>query len=139
MKLPEKVTIAKVLHLSRWEAGQIIVRQGEHLSGDTQRIFIIEDGLCTAELLDGKDIIPIEQLRPGQNFGMLGMMYGAPRGATVRAKSRCSTISMSRDELVAAVSPETMAQIRRAAQQDLLKRVPILQGVPAESWPKLFA
>lgn len=140
MKLAEKVTIAKVLHLSRYEAGQIIVRQGEHLSGDTQRIFIIEDGLCTAELQldEGKDTVTLEQLRPGQSFGMLGMMYGAPRGATVRAKSRCSTISMSRDELVAAVSRETMAQIRRAAQHDLLRRVPLLQAANAEGWQHLF-
>lgn len=138
-KLPEKVTIAECLQERHWQAGESIVRQGDHSHGDTQRIYIIEEGLCVSERKDPQEEhLVCENLRPGQSFGMLGMLYGAPRGATVKAMSKaCVTISISLDELRRAVTQETMSQIRLSARQELLRRVPLLRGVSGEDWNHL--
>merc|ERR1719161_2868874 len=92
-------------------------------------MYIIEDGNC-AVLKDGKGMAgggDMQTYHPGESFGMLGLLYGSPRSATITATSTCKTLSISYDELLQTCGKGLLNEMRTAVRGHLIKRIPIFR------------
>src|SRR5262249_1903800 len=74
----------------------VVFRQGE--PGGS--LYIIEDGEVEIAHGDGKDRIVLANLFPGQFFGELSLLDGAPRSATATAKCDTRLLALSREDFV---------------------------------------
>ena len=81
--------------VDHWPEGTTIVGQGEE--GD--RFFVVLDGRAEVSM-DGK---AVSELHPGDQFGEIALLHGVPRTASVRALGPVVTLSLHRDDFVAAV------------------------------------
>jgi len=142
LNLKQKVAVAEHLQSKSWKAGQIICRQNEHVAGETQCMYIIEDGDCGVlkESKGKADQGDMHIMRPGQNFGMLGLLYGAPRAATVTAVKNCKTLSITYDELLRAIATcektcgkGLLKEMRTAVRTHLVRRIPTFKSVTDET------
>ncbi len=90
----EKVAVTQQLDRKKFQPGQIIVREGE----TADAFYLMADG--EAEVLrsgsNGDEVIGT--MGPGQFFGELGLLMGAPRTATVRAKTEVEVFILDPDE-----------------------------------------
>lgn len=125
-------TLVGELEEVRFPSGETIVRQGE--VGD--RFFIVRRGVLEAVQNNGSADRVVGQIGEGEFFGELALLTGAPRAATVRARTDCELFAMSRrgfDRALAA-SPEFRARLEERAS---LYRAAAASGAdaPAESWP----
>jgi CRP-like cAMP-binding protein len=78
-----------------WEAGSVIIRQGE----DGADFFVVAEGQVQVELEhDDPELEPdvIARLGVGQYFGELALLTDQPRNASVVASTRCKVLSLSR-------------------------------------------
>lgn len=137
LNLKQKVAVAEHLKSRVWHPGEVITRQNEHLSGETQCMYIIEDGDCgVVKQAKGKEGFSetgdVHVMHPGQSFGMLGLLYGAPRAATITAMKGCKTLSISYDQLMSICGDEQMSAMRTAVRGHLLRRIPIFRRVGEE-------
>jgi CRP/FNR family cyclic AMP-dependent transcriptional regulator len=92
--------IARALLTGRFRRGQIIFQQGD----DGDAMFLVESGLVkiSAESADGQEAI-LTEIRPGETFGELALLDGAPRSATATALADTVTLRLPRqafDELL---------------------------------------
>jgi ATP-binding cassette, subfamily B, bacterial HlyB/CyaB len=90
--------------------GEVVVREGE--VGD--RFFIVRSGSLEAIKEDGRIV---GQMGPGEFFGELSLLTGAPRAASVVARSDCQLYAMSKagfDRALAA-SPEFRRRLEERA------------------------
>lgn len=92
--------IARSLLAGRHPKGQVIFQQGD----DGDAMYLVESGLVkiSAESLDGQEAI-LTEVRPGETFGELALLDGAPRSATAMALADTVTLKLPRhafDELL---------------------------------------
>jgi len=80
-------TLAGHLDECRFEAGQVIFREGD--PGKT--LYVIEDGAVEISSGDGRNAVELATLYSGEYFGELSLFDGLPRSANATA-SRNSTI-----------------------------------------------
>ena len=98
---PERCAlIARALLAGRYRKGQVIFQQGD----DGDAMYLVEAGLVriSAESLDGQEAI-LTEVRPGETFGELALLDGAPRSATAMAVADTVTLRLPRpafDELL---------------------------------------
>lgn len=98
---PERVElIARALLTGRFRKGQLIFQQGD----DGDAMYLVESGLVkiSAESADGQEAI-LTEIRPGETFGELALLDGAPRSATATALADTVTLRLPRqafDELL---------------------------------------
>jgi CRP-like cAMP-binding protein len=86
----------EVFYCSVFEAGEVIVAQGE--KGSTA--YLIEDGEVEV-LIKGKDqLIPISTIGRGQLIGEIAMVTNEPRTASVISKTVTSCIAFDRSEFM---------------------------------------
>ncbi len=86
-------------------SGTMVVRQGE--SGDS--LFLIREG--TLEVQVGPAGHVVAQLTPGSFFGEMSLLTGAPRSASVRARTSGVLIEVSKERLQPIISRrETLAE-----------------------------
>jgi CRP/FNR family transcriptional regulator, cyclic AMP receptor protein len=82
--MPEErcAMIARVLLTGRYRKGQVIFQQGD----DGDAMYLVETGLVriSTESVDGQEAI-LTEVRPGETFGELALLDGAPRSATAVA------------------------------------------------------
>ena len=88
--------LARQLAHAEFEAGQMIVRQGDH--GD--RFYVIADGEADVTT-DGR---LIRTLTPGEGFGEIALLRDTPRTATVSARTPLQVFTLDRRHFLAAVS-----------------------------------
>jgi CRP-like cAMP-binding protein len=81
--------------VDRWSAGSTIIEQGEE--GD--RFFVMLDGSATVSV--GERVVG--ELLAGDQFGEIALLHEVPRTAGVTASSAVTTLSLSRNDFVAAV------------------------------------
>jgi len=105
-----------------FKAGHFIIREGE--IGD--ELFVIEKGVCDAvKLIDGTETV-LSQLRKGAFFGELAVMYDMPRTASVRAATDVTAVSLSREDILTALSPEKVEKMRNMARTQVFSQIPLL-------------
>ncbi|HEY7348687.1 MAG TPA: cyclic nucleotide-binding domain-containing protein [Ktedonobacterales bacterium] len=74
-------------------AGEIIIRQGE----PADKFYIISRGEAEVLQETGGRAVVINTLASGQFFGEVGLLTGAPRNASVRARTFCDLLALDRD------------------------------------------
>jgi len=94
-------------------AGTRVVREGE--VGD--RFFIVRSGALEVLKREGDDDRVVGYLGPGECFGELALLTGAPRAASVVARSDSEIFALRRDafDKALAVSPELRGRLERIA------------------------
>jgi small-conductance mechanosensitive channel len=97
------------------ETGLPVVRQGE--KGDS--LFIVHEGLLKVTIANDHGVTEVGRVRPGQFFGEMSLMTGAPRSATVTPMVDSKAYEISRELLapilcdrpeVAALMSEVLAE-----------------------------
>jgi len=135
----QKTGIAQALKRQRWIKGALI----EGHNHITSRIFFIESGHILMEVGDGQELPSFMRetmgisergatLGPGQFFGMRGLLYGAPVGFNITAKSdEVWTMSITYEEMLATGRPEDRdamgATMHESMRSYLLKQIPQLR------------
>ncbi|MFO0549991.1 MAG: cyclic nucleotide-binding domain-containing protein [Polyangiaceae bacterium] len=99
--------VAEIARAVDVEAGAEIVKQGD----PSIELFVVLEGKLAVE----RDGAKVSELGPGQAFGELGVLDGAPRAATVRAIAACRLLGVPRSELEGLLdeSPELAKAIIR--------------------------
>jgi cAMP-dependent protein kinase regulator len=99
----ERLTIADALEPIEFEAGSVIVRQGE--PGDT--FYIIVEGEAKVEQIQGTDVEPkqVASLKPSDYFGEIALLTNRPRAATVIAETDIKCIKLDRDRFNRVLGP----------------------------------
>src|SRR4051794_24432044 len=82
--------LAKVAVPRRYEAGQVVFREGD--SGDT--CFVIRSGAVKITREHGGRTIALAELRAGDMFGELAMFGGETRSATAQALEDSSAVAL---------------------------------------------
>ncbi len=101
-------------HLT-FEPGQVIVRQGEK----SERFFIIVDGEVEVRREGhGQDTV-VTRHGPGQFFGEVGALTGAPQSATFMAVSRAVVLSVDRTAFQDFVSQSAAADLGQRVRTTL--------------------
>eukprot|EP00928_Gymnodinium_smaydae_P087383 TRINITY_DN71654_c0_g1_i1.p1 TRINITY_DN71654_c0_g1~~TRINITY_DN71654_c0_g1_i1.p1 ORF type:complete len:722 (+),score=159.00 TRINITY_DN71654_c0_g1_i1:111-2168(+) len=90
-----------------WPARTVLARQGHTVSGDTRRMYIIEQGACEQEIRAARaEESIIRTLKPGDFFNMVPMYYGTLLVGTVTTLVPTITLSISYDDLGAVCDEE---------------------------------
>jgi cytochrome P450/CRP-like cAMP-binding protein len=93
-----------------YPAGATILREGD----PPERFYVILKGSVTVEKRrEQGGVVAVAELGPGESFGEIGLLYGVPRTATVRAAE-------SSPVTVAEIDRETFAHL--VAESDLVSR-----------------
>ena len=92
----ELVEVIAGLELLSFEAGDIIITEGEH--GDS--LFVLTSGIAKAFVRDpkGKNVC-VRAMRDGDFFGEISLLTGKPRTATITAATRCELLELDRAAL----------------------------------------
>ena len=126
----------KVIALFREETygfGDVIVRE----SDPADAFFILTAGRARVfKKGDSPEEIPLNVLRPGDEFGEFGLLQGGLRMATVRASSEVSVLRLKRDDFQrlldthAEVRPYIELRIRHRALHNFLREFSPLGHLP---------
>lgn len=96
-----------------FEKGEIILRQGE--PGATMYVLLLgELEVRLSVRPDGDDVIR-SRLRPGEFFGEMSLLSGAPRSATILASTPCVTYQIAKEGIIEifARRPQLYQQVSR--------------------------
>src|SRR6266508_2182422 len=69
------------MRVARYQAGEVIVRKGD----PSDSFFILTKGAASVRVRQADGEHEISKVRPGEFFGEIGLLTGAPRNATIRA------------------------------------------------------
>jgi len=119
--------VAKLKPFS-FPAGRYIMQEGE--VGDM--LFIMDRGVCDAcKIIEGQEVV-LAQLKRGDFFGELGVIFDMPRSASVRATTSVTTLSLSREDLAQAIGQDKMEKMKIIARAQVCGGIPLLsQLTPA--------
>ena len=98
-------------------AGQTVIREG----GDPDAFFIIVRGrVGVYQMVDGQER-EVNRLGPGEFFGEIGLLAGAPRIATVRALEPSELLRLDQESFrrLVSVSAATRDQLDQVARERL--------------------
>lgn len=92
--------LAGSAHLRTFPQGAIVVNEGD----DGHGLFVVQRGALKVFLMDdnGREIT-LSMLEPGDYFGELALLDGAPRSASVMALERSELLQVSRPTFLALV------------------------------------
>lgn len=90
--------LSAVLKERAFPDGSTIIKEGEI----GQEFFLIKEGdaIVSKFKSDRKEEFQLAQLRKGDYFGEKALQSNEPRGATVRAKGRCTCLVLERDQFI---------------------------------------
>ena len=90
----EKELTIDVMNERKYEAGEIIIQQGD----DGDDLYVVESGHldCYQNASDGSEKFLLTY-GPGDAFGELALLYNTPRGATIKAKTAGTLWSLDRE------------------------------------------
>jgi len=108
----EQATIAAKLRSRLHEQGDTLVRPGSIL----QSLFIVAEGVLLVASEDGEAGSEILRLGPGDYFGVIGMLAGAPSAVRISTLTPATVYELTREELgpVLQANPEASRQLNRS-------------------------
>ncbi len=134
--LPEDTLtrLARLAQTRLYAAGEVVVRQGD--VGD--ELFVIHDGEVGVAIREDRGPeVPLRTMGPGQFFGEMSLLTGAPRSATVRALRDCELIVIAKptfaallDETPTLVEPIRQTLSRRQREQEEKRAALAADGQP---------
>lgn len=90
-----RMLLAETLERKEYDRGDVIVRESDPSAG----LFIIERGSVRISLQGDPDReVTLTVLQPGECFGEMGVIDGAPRSATATAIEDATCLSMTREQ-----------------------------------------
>jgi len=112
------------------EAGQVIVRQGER----TDRFFIIVTGEVEVRREGhGQDVI-VTRHGPGQLFGEVGALTGAPQQATFVAATPASVLAVDRSAFRDVVTQSATADLGQRVRATITENERNAPALPPAGW-----
>lgn len=102
----------KVLSRKTFQAGDVIVRQGDM----GMRAYIIENGRAEVLVNEGPHELKVSDLKAGDIFGEMALIANQPRSATVRATEDCTLTEIEQGDL-----ERKMEQIEDLAVRSIIK------------------
>lgn len=115
--------------------GTVILRQGDPGSS----LFLLTEGLARVTMTDaGGAVAIVGQIAPGQVFGEMSLLTGAPRVATVTAAMDCVVTEIGKDAMAELLTqrPEVAERLSRilvARQDQTASRTADRQGLDPET------
>lgn len=96
--LPEAeiASLAQAARRCRFHAGQAVVRQGEEGSS----LFVVVEGVLDVDVTSPSGTARVRSVGPGDMFGEYSLLTGAPRSATVTARTGCLLFELTREALL---------------------------------------
>lgn len=80
--------------------GKLVVREGE----PGEEFFVVMEGEAVVVIKTGDQTTPVATLKKGQFFGEMSLLTGAPRSATVQAKSQLTVTVVGKDAMSQVIS-----------------------------------
>ena len=80
--------------------GELVVREGE----PGEEFFVVMEGEADVVIKTGDQTTPVATLKKRQFFGEMSLLTGAPRSATVQAKSQLTVIVVGKDAMSQVIS-----------------------------------
>jgi CRP-like cAMP-binding protein len=117
------VALWRRLHEQPAAAGQVICHRGEQ--GD--RFYIVQTGAVEVRLGTGPDSVPLYRLGPGDCFGEMSLLSGAPRSADVIALEESMLWTLGRADFDAVVNDSV--PLLRALNHSVVKRLAMATDV----------
>lgn len=109
--------------------GESVFNEGD--SG--HKLFILEGGTCiVSKVVKGEPKILCE-VKPGDSFGDMAVMYDMDRSATVIAATSVKLLSLDREDIFSTVSPESLERMKAMTRLQLLASTPSLAGQSREN------
>ncbi len=108
------------------ESGMPVVRQGE--GGDS--LYIVQEGLLKVTIENDHGVTEVGRVRPGQFFGEMSLMTGAPRSATVTPMVDSRAFEISREVLAPILRdrPEVAALMSEVLAERQIANAPKLEN-----------
>jgi ATP-binding cassette subfamily B protein len=105
--------LANRLSVERYAPGSVIVNEGERGSA----MYIIDKGTAEVLVQDSAGMRKLADLRAGDYFGEMALLYDVPRTATVRATTPLQVLVLTREELdsLIALVPELRGTLEESA------------------------
>ena len=91
-ELGQLATVAKACD---YPAGTVIFRHGDEGSS----LYLLVEGVAEASVGVNGDQTSVAKIEPGQAFGEMSVLTGAPRAATVRALTKVHALKVRREDL----------------------------------------
>jgi ATP-binding cassette subfamily B protein len=105
--------LANRLSVERYAPGSVVVNEGERGSA----MYIIDKGTAEVLVQDSAGMRKLADLRAGDYFGEMALLYDVPRTATVRATTPLQLLVLAREELdsLIALVPELRGTLEESA------------------------
>jgi CRP-like cAMP-binding protein len=117
------VALWRLLREEQAAAGQVICHRGEQ--GD--RFYIVQTGAVEVRLGTGPDSMPLYRLGPGDCFGEMSLLSGAPRSADVVALEDSVLWALDRSDFDAVVNESV--PLLRALNRSVVQRLSMATDV----------
>ena len=91
----ELAQLSRVVTARDYPAGTVIFRHGDEGSS----LYLLVEGVAEASVGCNGDETSVAKIEPGQAFGEMSVLTGAPRAATVRAITSLHALEVRRDDL----------------------------------------
>eukprot|EP00811_Abedinium_folium_P002700 NODE_1247_length_2548_cov_10.323007.p1 GENE.NODE_1247_length_2548_cov_10.323007~~NODE_1247_length_2548_cov_10.323007.p1 ORF type:complete len:736 (+),score=202.37 NODE_1247_length_2548_cov_10.323007:93-2300(+) len=139
----EQFQLVGMLKPATFEQGDHIIDEGD--LGD--ELFIIEHGKCNVLKNHYGEIQKVAEVRKGDFFGELGVLWNMPRNATVVALTAVTVLSLQRDCLFSTLDISKIEHMRVLGRMQIFGNVPLLRhldgghksviakGLRPETWP----
>ena len=82
--------LEKILKFRDFQPGAMIIEKGKPLKS----MFFIQSG--SVEMLGENEGEPVVEMKAGESFGMMGIVYVEPRSSTIRAKAHCGLFELEK-------------------------------------------
>ena len=94
----ERAALADKLVSTRFSAGEIVTREGD----TAEWLYVLTEGTAGARVsgADGREHGRVASLQPGQFFGEMALLTGAPRSATVVAETDVHCYKLDRESFL---------------------------------------
>ncbi|HEX9268678.1 MAG TPA: FAD-dependent oxidoreductase [Candidatus Limnocylindria bacterium] len=113
------------MRVARYQAGEVIVRQGD----PSDSFFILTKGAASVRVRQADGEHEISKVRPGEFFGEIGLLTGAPRNATIRATMPSEALVLDADGFRQLVtSSQATADHVRSLMERRLSELPVSAG-----------